>query len=170
MMSQGLGCTAADIFKSSACGSGPECMWFDGCNEAFDALSNNTINILEIHGTSDLIVPYGGSVLLGFPDVEENFEITKDRHRCQSGPRTTFESGNYYCREYYNCNGGTVVEQCTVTRGSHTWFNTNTFYNTDYILNFFGLAKKGVPLRDPENLSKEMISNIADAFPQIRNN
>ena len=38
------------------------------------------------------------------------------------------------------------MEQCTVQRGTHDWFDDNDFSNSEYILDFFGLYtynKKG---------------------------
>jgi len=136
-LSQGLICKAPDLFAASACGSGGEILLTD-CDRDFERF-NTTLNILEIHGTSDPIVPYNGSPLLGFPDVQENYAEHVERLNCRNGPRETYDEGNYRCEEHYNCDGGSVVGQCVVTRGTHQWFDSNDFKNSEFILDFFGL-------------------------------
>jgi len=154
-MSQGLSCLAPDIFASAACGSGGEILLDNTCNIEY-AKFNTSINIFEIHGTADVIVPYEGNPLLGFPPVQENYAANRNRLKCQSGPRVTLNDGRFYCEEYYNCFQGARIEQCTVTRGMHEWFNYPELYNTEYILNFFGLAK-GINVEDQENLSDKVL-------------
>jgi polyhydroxybutyrate depolymerase len=136
-LSQGLICKAPDVFAASACGSGGEILLTD-CDRDFD-LFNASLNILEIHGTADVVVPYLGNPLLGFPPVQANFAEHVERLNCRNGPRETFSAGVYNCEEYYNCDGNHVVEQCVVTLGSHEWFDALQFSNSEYILDFFGL-------------------------------
>jgi len=143
-ISQGLICLAPDIFKASGCGSGGIILETD-CNRDFNTF-NTSIKVLEIHGTLDATVPYNGNALLGFPPVPENYAANRQRLQCKNGPRATFSRGRYSCEDYYNCKDGVTVEQCTVQRGTHDWFDDNDFSNSEYILDFFGLYtynKKG---------------------------
>jgi len=144
-LSQGLICKAPDVFAASACGSGGNVM-LTVCARDFERF-NETLNVLEIHGTADGIVPYYGNPLLGFPPVQKNFEDNSALLNCKNGPRVTHSDGNIRCEEMYNCDGGTVVEQCTVTLGLHRWYDD---FNSEYILDFFGLRpfKRIVPALD----------------------
>jgi len=156
-LSQGLICKAPDLFAASACGSGGNVMLSD-CSRDYDRF-NDTLNILEIHGTADTIVPYYGNPLLGFPPVPKNFVDNSELLNCQSGPRTTHSKGNVRCEEYYNCDGGKVVEQCTVTLGVHRWFNDPDFHNSEYILDFFGLRPFKRVIEIDESVQNNEISD-----------
>jgi len=118
-MSQGLICKAADIIAASACHSGGEILTTN-CDDDFQRF-NKTVDVLEIHGTEDILVPYEGNG--DFPSIPENFLAFAKRMGCTSGPRVTFQNSRNYCEEYYNCVGGKTVEQCTNQGGDHTWFN-----------------------------------------------
>lgn len=136
-MSQGLICKAGDIFKASACGSGAEVLLTD-CDDDYYRFNAST-NVLEIHGTTDAVVPYNGNALLGFPPVLETYADHRRRLACTAGPTVTYQKGNAKCEQYTKCRGGAKVEQCTIQRGTHDWFDTADMDNSEYILKFFGL-------------------------------
>jgi len=150
-MSQGLVCKAPDMFAGSGCGSGAEILTTD-CDRDFDRF-DASLNILNIHGTDDALVPYYGNIFLGFPPVQSNFEDHAKRLNCQNGPRETFDEGDFMCEEYYNCDGGKVVELCLKDGGHHAWFDDREFSNSEKILDFFGLRawKKGKRYVRPED-------------------
>jgi len=134
-MSQGLVCKAPDLIAASGCHSGGEILTTN-CDREFETF-NKTVNVLEIHGTSDSLVPYDGNIL--FPSVEDNFAAHVKRMGCTTGPRTTYDQGVYSCEHFTNCVGGVTVEQCTARGRGHTWFSDRDFDSTDYLLTFFGL-------------------------------
>jgi len=141
-LSQGLICYAPDVFAASGCGSGGNVM-LNSCEREFERFDDK-LDVLEIHGTADPIVPYYGNPFLNMPPVPKNFADNSALLNCRSGPRVTHRDGNINCEEMFDCDDGKVVEQCTVTLGTHAWFRD---FNTEYILDFFGLRpfKRIVP-------------------------
>ena len=91
------------------------------------------IPVLQIHGTADPLVPYGGDV--GFKSVEEtiNFWLGKDQCNATSDtlawPNTNLlDSSTVERIRYQSCGDGTEVMFYKITGGGHTWPNATFGY------------------------------------------
>jgi len=149
-MTLGLVCKAPDLFAGAACGSGGEILETN-CDTDFNRY-DTVLNVLEIHGTSDLTVPYNGNPLLGFPPVLQTYNEMATRMGCSSAQRTSFTRGRYSCVERYSCKNAKIVSQCTVDGGIHNWYDDNDFSNSEYILDFFGI--RNYPLDKKEKFDE----------------
>lgn len=89
-------------------------MGMDSCEPS------RTIPVLQIHGTSDLTVPYNGNIALGFPSVDASMEGWSDRLSCSdAAPTVFFEQGDTTCVQWSGCDA--PLGLCTVDGGGHTW-------------------------------------------------
>lgn len=79
------------------------------------------IPLLGFNGTSDTLVPYPGSALLGFPSVEETFRFWAKHNGCGETPDRTYDKGDTYCNTFRQCKDGVTLTTCVVKNGGHTW-------------------------------------------------
>jgi polyhydroxybutyrate depolymerase len=127
MMSYYLGCDQPDVFKAFASVTGTITS-----NFISDCQGNIPVPFLEIHGTSDLIVPYnGGSVAAAtfgeFFAVEQIFRTWNNINDCQTvstfsipnAPVTDFSS--VQGAEVSDCDGGLKARFYRIDGGGHTW-------------------------------------------------
>ena len=77
--------------------------------------------VLHFHGTSDVLVPYDGSALLGFPSAEDDVKAWAARDGCTGEPVESEKHPDASCKTWSPCEGGAEVTLCTVTLGGHTW-------------------------------------------------
>ena len=91
MMSEVIGCSAADVFSASASVSGVVELepGNDGglavCDKQFAPLraANRSLAVFHVHGLDDNVVPFTGDALLGFPPIMENMARWLQRVGCQ---------------------------------------------------------------------------------------
>lgn len=141
--------------------------------------------IMQIHGTSDFIVPYDGNDS-GKP-IEEVIEYWVNHNNCNTVPIVTnmpdldpWDGSTVVHYEYTDGDNGVDVEHFKVIGGGHTWpgsagggFGTN--YDIDAsseIWNFLLGYELDSNTTDIENLSKNRISiypNPADSYIIIEN-
>ena len=74
-----------------------------------------------MHGTADIVVPYGGSFLFGYVSVEESVGGWVERNRCTGGPRTEQTASDTRCETWDACAAGAEVTLCTIEGGPHEW-------------------------------------------------
>jgi len=79
------------------------------------------VPVIHFHGDADPIVPYDGSVFLGFVSVAESIGFWVTRNNCDPTPVETFNTGDTHCDTYGSCDEGADVVLCTITGGGHTW-------------------------------------------------
>jgi polyhydroxybutyrate depolymerase len=79
------------------------------------------VPIIHFHGTLDPLVPYGGSLALGFPSVPDTFAGWAKREACVGDPVETYRKNDAHCSTYRGCTSGSEVTLCTVDGGGHTW-------------------------------------------------
>lgn len=79
------------------------------------------IPLLGFNGTSDTLVPYLGSAVLGFPSVEETFRFWAKHNGCGETPDRTYDKGDTYCNTFRNCHANVTLTSCVVKNGGHTW-------------------------------------------------
>ncbi len=79
------------------------------------------IPLLVFNGTSDTLVPYSGSKVLGFPSVEDSMVFWAKHNGCDPKPGRTFDKDDTYCNTYNNCTNNVQLTLCTTKNGGHTW-------------------------------------------------
>lgn len=79
------------------------------------------LSVIHFHGTADLIVPYEGRKLVGWPSAKDSIQVWIKHNACPSQPKQVFNNGDTTCEEYGPCKGGTKVRLCVVKNGGHTW-------------------------------------------------
>ncbi|MCZ4408986.1 T9SS type A sorting domain-containing protein [Cryomorphaceae bacterium 1068] len=127
MMSYYLGCERPDVFKAFASVTGTVTT-----NFISNCQGNIPVPFLEIHGTSDLVVPYNGGDIAAatfgnFFPVEQIFRTWNNINDCQSvstfsipnAPVTDFSS--VQGAEVSDCDGGLKARFYRVDGGGHTW-------------------------------------------------
>lgn len=119
-----LGCELADTFAAIAPVAGVLGVTPGDCRPT------RPVPVLQFHGTSDNIVPYGGGnpmVNLGIPgtldfrSVEETIRTWRNLNGCIGEPVIIYDKGDAVCEQWANCQGGSEVTLCTIDRGGHTW-------------------------------------------------
>jgi polyhydroxybutyrate depolymerase len=113
-LSHRLACEAADIITAIAPVAGVL-----GIPQAQCAPSR-PVPVLQIHGTDDALVPYGGG-LLG-RSAPETVAAWASRNGCSEETRETFRQGSGSCSTYQACDDGAEVSLCTIEGGGHCWF------------------------------------------------
>lgn len=114
-----LACEAADVFAavapvSAVLGIDPK-----------DCKPSRPVPVLEVHGTSDIVVPYDGghSVFLGpeYRSVDTTMKTWAANDACATSKTTIFAQDNVECESFAPCSGTTDVELCTIDGGAHAW-------------------------------------------------
>jgi polyhydroxybutyrate depolymerase len=127
MMSYFLGCEQPEVFKAIASVTGTVTS-----NFISDCQGNIPVPFMQIHGTSDLVVPYNGGNIAAatfgeFFPVEQVFRTWNNINDCQSvstfsipnAPVTDFSS--VQGAEVTDCDGGLKARFYRVEGGGHTW-------------------------------------------------
>ena len=109
-MAHYLACEAADVFAAVASVSG---VLGVSCN------ATRPISIIDFHGTSDLIVPYGGAGPT-FPPVDDMMQDWAARNGCDTQSMVTVSMGDAECETWPNCDDDVEVTLCTLGAG-HCW-------------------------------------------------
>lgn len=104
-MAHRIACEAADLFAAAASVAG--ILYVAECAPA------RPISMIQLHGTSDLIVGYNG--------VPEMMAAWADRNGCSPTSETTFEQGDMVCETWPGCDAGVEVSLCTIDGGGHCW-------------------------------------------------
>ncbi|MCH9682702.1 MAG: hypothetical protein K0V04_14800 [Deltaproteobacteria bacterium] len=112
-LSHRLACELSDRIAAIAPVAGV--MGIDDCAPA------RPMPVLHMHGTSDFVVPYIGSIGLGFESVADTIAGWVDRNGCQGDPVSSYARGDASCERYERCDAGVEVELCTIEGGGHTW-------------------------------------------------
>jgi poly(3-hydroxybutyrate) depolymerase len=89
-----------------------------GCHSSYLAAKSQDfipVPIMEIHGDSDPIVPYG----LPLVGAKANQQRWRDLNKCQ-GSATETSDNSYTSSTYSNCQGGTEVTLVTVKGAGHS--------------------------------------------------
>jgi len=141
-MSEVLACQVADLFRAVAGVSGVVEMepgnaeGEQACDTAYASL-NKPVSVLHVHGNADVVVPWDGNPVLGFPPVPDDFVAWSTRNKCQGDPVNTFTKGAYSNQVYQSCNGGTTIELVKNEGGGHEWPSDADFDSTTYIWQYF---------------------------------
>lgn len=113
MLAEVLACDAPDVFRAAASIGGVVELRpgnADGLAKCTAAVQNagtpSRTSVLMVHGTADVMVPWGGSKLLGFPSVTDNVQGWSERNGCAGEPTTTISTPKYTNTLYQTCRGG----------------------------------------------------------------
>lgn len=132
-LSHRLACEASDVFAAIASVSGVMGI------RPVDCLPSRPVPVMQIHGTSDMVIPYDGGhpfVPLGpvaFRSVEETLSTWRTRNSCLGSAETTYEKGDVKCQRWGTCKRDTHVELCTVAEGGHQWPGGNAIGGGGYL-------------------------------------
>lgn len=112
MLSHRLACEKSHLFAGVAPVAGVK-----GNHEC---TPTHAIPVLHMHGTADVVVPYIGSLALGFESVDDTMEGWRERLDCdETEPTVFFEEGDTTCVEWSGCEA--PLGLCTISGGGHTW-------------------------------------------------
>lgn len=142
MFSERLACEVSDVFTAIASVSG--CVELEpgnsqglaNCDSSFTA-TGKSVATLHIHGDLDLVVPWTGDALLGFPDQPTNFNAWATRNACTGQPAQTLNTTKYTNQVYETCKNGVKVELVRNSGGGHQWPRDSLFDTTQYVAEFF---------------------------------
>lgn len=112
-LSHRLACELSDRIAAIASVAGV--LGIDGCTPP------RPVPVLQMHGTGDLVVPYDGSMLLGFESVAETIAGWVARDGCEGEPVVSYQQQEVTCARHEACEAGAEVELCTIAGGGHTW-------------------------------------------------
>jgi polyhydroxybutyrate depolymerase len=109
-----LACVAADVFAAGASVTGVLQLAPADCTPA------RPISMLDFHGNSDLIVPYGGGGP-GYPPVPDMMSAWAARDGCAAASGVVFEQDDMRCETWPACQDDVEVTLCTIDGGGHCW-------------------------------------------------
>jgi|LakMenE18May11ns_1017448.scaffolds.fasta_scaffold9914272_2 polyhydroxybutyrate depolymerase len=101
-----------------------------------DCAPQHTLGVLQIHGTSDLIVSYNGSLFSGL-GVQDVLDLWSANQSCTTPPTITPFNATVELQVYAPCNGNASVVHYKIDGGGHTWPTGATFSATNVIWDFF---------------------------------
>ena len=84
---------------------------------------SKAVSVLELHGTADSFIPYGGGGPLDAPATVDLVKYWAMVDGC-SGDPTVSQNGITKTSVWKQCRGGTVVRLDAVTGGNNTWFGS----------------------------------------------
>lgn len=145
MMAEVLACKMNGVFRAAASVSGvveirPGMEKGLAACDVDVAASTNRTSILNVHGTADPLVPWGGDPVLGFPKIPEDLQRWVKRNGCNPEGKETFHKGKFNNTLWTGCQGGGRVELVRSVGGGHTWPRTKDFNTTTHVWSFFDAA------------------------------
>lgn len=121
MLAQRLACELSEELAAVASVSGS--LVLERCEP------RRPISVLELHGTDDHHVGYGGGGLAAFAPVQDTMHQWAVRQRC-AGVKESWaldarevwlQKGDARCERYQGCAGGAEVALCRLEGAGHTW-------------------------------------------------
>jgi polyhydroxybutyrate depolymerase len=83
--------------------------------------SGRPVSVLNMHGTSDPVIPYNGSVSQGLFGTGSWIRLWLTRDQCPRQAANTTPVAQVTQAAWSSCHDGTAVVNDTVTGGGHTW-------------------------------------------------
>jgi polyhydroxybutyrate depolymerase len=130
-MSHKLACESPKCFAAIASVSGTI-----NTGAVGDCAPQHTPGVLQIHGTSDLIVSYNGSIFSGL-GVQAVLDLWTDNLACATPPTITPFNASAEQQVYAPCTGGASVVHYKIDGGGHSWPIGAVFNATNIIWDFF---------------------------------
>ncbi|MBL8740190.1 MAG: hydrolase [Myxococcales bacterium] len=122
-MAHRLACELSDRIASIGVVAGQESL--ESCTPA------RPVAVLQIHGTSDPVVPFGGNPFLGYPTTESTVTGWIERDQCEGEETSTYDADGVSCVARQTCAASAAVELCTVDGGGHDWFGGGDAWTAD---------------------------------------
>lgn len=79
------------------------------------------INVYEIHGTADALIPYGGGGHIGVLSAPKSVATWASLDHCAKAPTTSTQSGGVVMTTYHRCRDRAHVALRTIEGGVHRW-------------------------------------------------
>jgi polyhydroxybutyrate depolymerase len=79
------------------------------------------VPFMELHGTGDKVVPYGGSLLKGYLPVALWLREWAERDGCTRGPLIFFDQANVIGEKWTDCRGHVTIIHYLIVGMGHTW-------------------------------------------------
>jgi polyhydroxybutyrate depolymerase len=130
-MSHKLGCESPKCFAAIASVSGTI-----NSGAVDDCAPLHTPGVLQIHGISDAIVNYNGSIFSGL-GVQDVLDLWTANLSCATPPTITPFTATVEQQAYSPCTGNASVVHYKIDGGGHTWPTGGSFNATNVIWDFF---------------------------------
>ncbi|MGZ0148003.1 alpha/beta hydrolase family esterase [Kribbella sp. WER1] len=127
-----LACRLADRFAAIAPVSGA--FYLEGTRCA----PSRPVPVLDIHGTGDTTIPYGGDGQRGLPDVQTWVRDWSVRDHCKQDPKTSQLGDDVLTFTYKGCKADVV--HVAVTDCGHTWPGSDSTSGPGYVTQTFQAA------------------------------
>ncbi len=114
-MTNELACKMADRIAAFAPVSGAYPQLPGGCDPA------RPVSILEIHGTSDMVVPYNGSSVKGYPPIPQWLQGWVQRDGCKEGPIVFTNADGVTGERWQKCLGDVTIVHYAIRGLGHMW-------------------------------------------------
>ncbi|MFF0344514.1 alpha/beta hydrolase family esterase [Kribbella sp. NPDC004875] len=124
-----LACRMADRFAAIAPVSGA--FYIEGTHCA----PSRPVPVLDIHGTGDTTIPYGGDGERDLPDVRTWVRDWAVRDHCKQDPRTSQLGDDVLTFTYKGCKADVV--HVAVTDGGHSWPGSDSSSGPGYVTQTF---------------------------------
>lgn len=112
-MTHRLGCEMADRLAAIAVVAGQEGVEI--------CAPTRPMPVVQVHGTADPVVPYGGNSFIGFPSTQETIDGWAERDGCSDTSETLSTEGSVTCMGRTGCAEGSEVILCANEGGVHDW-------------------------------------------------
>ncbi|AYU83842.1 hypothetical protein, conserved [Leishmania donovani] len=155
MLAEVLACDAPEMFRAVASVSGVveirpgNDAALTACTAAVEKASSTVrTSVLMVHGTADLLVPWDGNKLLGFPSIVKNLEGWRERNGCTDETNTTISTDTYVNIIYANCSVGKRAGSLPASDEEHeeskTCLEDDPYWGLNSVANKTGDAPSGV--------------------------
>jgi polyhydroxybutyrate depolymerase len=124
-----LACQLADRFAAIAPVSGA--FYIEGKRCA----PSRPVPVLDIHGTGDTTIPYGGDGARDLPSVQTWVRDWSVRDHCNPEPRVTQQGDDVLTMTYRGCRADVV--HVAVTDGGHSWPGSDASSGPGYVTQTF---------------------------------
>ena len=118
-----------------------------------DCVLETPMAALHIHGTADLVVPYGGNLL--FPSATGAFETWRQSQQCLPLPNHALKTDDVLCEQWNGCQGDVQTQMCRVELAGHQWpggvflpgfgLTTSSLDASEWMWSFFSRYSKPQP-------------------------
>lgn len=118
-----LACELSDRIAAIGVGSGQNTI--EPCSPS------RAVPVIQVHGTSDFVVPYIGNPLFSYPPTKDTMTEWAARNGCSATSHPTEQQGSASCESWGPCAEGSDVVLCTVQGGGHEWFGGGSKWTAD---------------------------------------
>lgn len=108
-----LACELSD--RIAAVGAVAGVLGIDSCTPS------RPVPVFHVHGTSDLVIPFGGGGVNHSRSVAATIDGWIARNQCTASPTTFHDRGDATCVRHGGCASGAEVVLCTIQGGGHQW-------------------------------------------------